>query len=260
MSSGFRSLAVVVIIGLGYAGCGLPSIPFLAAPVNPDIETPTTLSPILSFQHNTENDQDDFRGYDLYYKIYADEDDAAIAADEQAIAATPQSPGPARLEQRGFVRAVVVTERDSSGQPFSITSDVFGDPLPHLPTSPTASSISYRLNLRDVPSDGVALDRQDLVMTWDQGSGQGRGLRRRSQGSGFSGGRTSALASFWDRAGYQSADWDVQRMNLSSAVSAGLPDRIVIVCYALAYGIDGTDFSGYYSTPLRLREAILEFP
>ena len=241
-------------------GCGLPSIPFLAAPVNPGLATPTNLSPVLTFEHNPSNDIDDFRGYELYYKIYADESDPAIQTDEQAIAATPVSPGPARLEQRGFVRAVVVTERSDAGPVYAISGDRFGDDIPHLETSPTSTAISYEINLRDIPDDGISLDRQDIVVSWSQGGGTARGLRRRSERDGFTGGRTSELDSFWNRSAYDADDWDVERMNLQPAIdaSAGLTGRIVIVWYALAYGIDATDFSGYYSEALRLREAILD--
>lgn len=241
---------------LAAASCGLPTIPFLAGPVNPDAEGVNVENRILTFDHNTENAGDDFQGYELYYKLYDVGNITDIDADSNYISSGDGEPGPGRLEQRGFVRAVAVTERGFD-DPYPVNDILQGDDLPHLPTDPTTSSVEYRIDL----SDPLNADPDsDVIVTWSAAGGRARGFRRRSRRTDFGSDPTVTLDSFWDASGYDAADYDIVEMGLEDAVAGddsgdGTPDRFEIVFYALAYGIDGTTFTGYYSVPLRLEEA-----
>jgi hypothetical protein len=108
-------MAVIPAILLGLIACGLPSISTLEPPVNPrvsSIDSPGLQ--ILTFDHNPNNDFDDFKGYDLYYKLYPPAGSAAsssISADESYIETSPLDTGPWRLQARGFVLLLPVTIR-----------------------------------------------------------------------------------------------------------------------------------------------------
>jgi len=236
--------------------CGLPTIPFLAPPQNAGFSDTGGLNEenrALTFEHNPANDIDDFRGYDLYYKFYLDSQSDEITADTSFIDTTPTQPGPSRLTQRGFVRAIAVTERDTATRGI-VESVLTGDGIPHLPTSPTATPLEYLIDLTSTLGDDPDAD---VVVSWEAGGGRARGFRRRSISGDFGADPQSSLAGFWNRSTYRSFDWDLRQMNLGQTLEEDPPDRLVIIWYVLAYGIEGTDFSGYYSEPLRLDRAVI---
>ena len=72
---------------------------------------------VIRFAHASDNDNvDEFRGYELYYKFYTDDDDRLIVdqfqADDDFIRDSPRSPNPNRLRQRGYRR---IRARDATG-------------------------------------------------------------------------------------------------------------------------------------------------
>ena len=249
-----RGLLTAAAIAAFLVACGLPTIPYLAPPQNADSSGLNEETRVVTFEHNPDNDGDDFQGYELYYKLYTVDQRSQIDADANYIATTPVEPGPGRLQQRGFVRAVAVSERLSS-TPYSITEIIGDDQLPQLPTTPTASLVTYSLDL----SGPFAADPDaDLIVTWDQGGGRARGFRRRSVQSDFAADPRNSLDSFWAQTAYDPTDWDIQQMGLDDEIDQnGVPDRFVTIWYAIAYGVDGTSFSGYYSEPLRLDDAVI---
>lgn len=247
-----RTLGILLALVLGAASCGLPTIPFLDPPRDPGF--PDGGSPenrILTFSHNPNNDDDDFQGYELYYKLYTDDQSQLIDTDTDFIEATPRQPGPSRLITRGFVRAAAVRELTSvSPDTFSTLTS---DRPPHIPTDPTGATIEYRLDVRDRPN---ADPDADIFLSWTQGGEQRRGFRRRSDDNAFTADPTE-LKSFWNRSEYASDDWDISRMGLSDEIESETPARFNVVWYVLSYGIDGTSFNSYYSEPLRLSPAVL---
>jgi hypothetical protein len=249
---GVTALAIVAA-GVLITACGLPTIPFLAPPQNPGSSGLNEENTPLTFEHNPENDIDDFRGYDLYYKLYLDSQTDEIAADASFIDSTPTQPGPSRLTQRGFVRAVAATERNAADRT-TVETLLTGDGIPHLPTAPTATPIEYLIDLTGTLGDDPDAD---VVVSWEAEGGRARGFRRRSTAGDFGADPQSSLAGFWNRSTYLSTDWDLRQMNLAQTVATETPDRLVIIWYVLAYGIQGTDFSGYYSEPLRLDRALI---
>ena len=250
-----RGLLTAAAIAAFLVACGLPTIPYLAPPQNADTTGGANEETWnLTFEHNPQNDGDDFQGYELYYKLYTVDQRSSIDADANYIAATPVEPGPGRLQQRGFVRAVAVSERLSS-TPYSITEIIGDDQLPQLPTTPTASVVTYQIRV-SAAYDGST--DADVIVTWDQGGGRARGFRRRSVRSDFPADPRKSLDSFWAQTAYDPTDWDVQQMGLDDEIDQnGVPDRFVTIWYAIAYGVDGTSFSGYYSEPLRLDDAVI---
>ena len=104
---------LIVVCTAGLTACGLPTIAFLEPPDSPGVGGGNPENRILTFQHNPANDIDDFRGYEIYYKLYY-EDSTAVASDESFIEATPRRVGPGRLEARNFSR-VAPTRISSDG-------------------------------------------------------------------------------------------------------------------------------------------------
>jgi len=252
------SLAVGAVWSSGIlASCGLPTIPFLAPPQNADLsdDSPNEVNPILTFEHNPENAVDDFRGYDLYYKLYLLSQEDEIANDSEIIDSEPAPPGPSRLISRGFVRPVAVSERDASG---TETNEILTDDgVPHLPTTPSESPIDFRIDLRTGGDIGADPDA-DVIVAWDDRGGKARGFRRRSSNN-FGADPQNDLDSFWERAGYglendEVVDYDLPEMGFTPELLATPPDRLIIIWYALAVA-DTVEGGIYWSEPLRLPRA-----
>lgn len=243
-------------------GCGLPTIPFLPAPINPRIEGTNPENAELTFQHNPDADSDDLQGYVLYYKLYR-RGAAAIAADEDFIARTPTEPGSRRLEQRGFVRPVVTTIRNPGQGSYS---EVVEAPSPPLPLDPTANAIEFRLDLRlpgsretqayfDQDLNDNSFEQAEIVVTWQRGASIfQRGLRRRNVNTVFEPDPLDTFEGFWNGSAYDASDYDIARM---------IPDyaddpvtNFEIVLYAITQGSDAeNNFNAYFSEPLRLEPA-----
>jgi len=242
-------------------GCGLPTIPFLDPPVNPQAEGTNDENFVLTFQHSSNNDGDDFQGYDLYYKLYTEDQTQLIDSDSNFIETTPRQPGPSRLINRGFVRAAAVREKAPSQDSYQVLTS---DRSPHIPTEPTDSPIEYRIDVRSFPEETNPDADTDIIVSWNQGGERRRGFRRRSTDDAFSSDPT-ALQAFWNRAAYayttetaeDTVPYDLRQMGLQSEFESEVPERIRIVWYVLSYGIDPTSLQGYYSEPLRLTPAEL---
>ncbi len=247
-----RTLGILVALVLGSSSCGLPTIPFLDPPKDPGFDGGSPENRVLTFSHNPNNDGDDFQGYELYYKLYTDDQSQLIDADTNFIEATPQQPGPSRLITRGFVRAAAVRELQSLDP--ETFSPLTSDRPPHIPTDPTGAPIEYEIDLEDRTN---ADPDEDVFLFWTQGGEQRRGFRRRSDDNAFTADPTE-LKSFWNRSEYSPDDWDIARMGLSDEIEAEpQPDKFSIVWYVLSYGIDATTFGSYYSEPLRLSPAVI---
>lgn len=268
MSDRFLSSAIVAVVVLAAftaTGCGLPSIPTLEPPLNPrigGIDSPGLQ--FVTFDHNPNNDFDDFKGYDLYYKLYPPPSASAassITSDEAFIESVPKDTGPGRLQARGFLRLIPVTNR--SGDATSVASLITADVAPSLPIDPTDSSITFSLDLRETENrpDGsvdATVSETDLVAQWGTGGGvTARGFRRRNTTVIGVSRPDNVYESFWDAGSYDTTDYDISRMLGSTLDFTDFNDSLVIVIYAITYGIDGTDFQPYYSEPLRLNEATI---
>lgn len=105
-----RCLIVAHCIALS-SGCGLPQLFFLVPPTADSItNTPPEPSVPLAiqFSHNTLNNNDNFRGYSLYYKFYDHATNATgCRNDRNLITGDPVVLGLSRLESRGYRQIVL---------------------------------------------------------------------------------------------------------------------------------------------------------
>ncbi len=238
--------------------CGLPSVPFLWPPENPGLEGVANQA-ILTFQHNPNNDIDDFLGYDIWYKFYlttsAGED--LVRSDESAIDATPRSPGTGRLAQRGFRRAVALY-RNPDG---SLVS--YDDRRVHIDLGPIGNRFTLELDLRQPfqRDPDPAPEDAEIVVTRVDTETVISGLRRRHTTTSITdpGSADDGYPTFWNQNRIETGQHDIYNSDLVPTESD--TNELKIVLYALAVGIDRTDgtFRPFYSEPLRLEEAIIEF-
>ncbi len=253
---------------MGFSGCGLPSIALIEPPVEPGYAEGSLNSPgqqILYFRHNRENDVDDFKGYDLYYKLYPPDttDSSTLTNDENDIESIPRETGPGRLQARGFLRLVAVTNRDDSGE----TSFIIGDTVPHISLGPASSSITFSVDVREpINRPEGSIDRTvkdaEIVVSWDYNGTRSRGFRRRNSTDSGTSQPQDVFRGFWDGSGYSGSDHDISRMFPSNSFDLGgegfnNSNQLNLVLYAITYGVDGSSFQRYYSTPLRLPQAII---
>lgn len=256
-----RTLRILLVVG-AIAACGLPSTTFLGPPQLPG---QTSLGPPtarrLYFSHNSDNDIDDFEGYDVWYKLYATDGngEALLANDEAFIESTPRPPGSGRLQTRGFRRAIAI-KRNSNGTPSR-----FDDNAPHIQVGRTDSAIVFELDLRPPvsrPDPVPSPDQAEIVVIRTDSGSYLSGLRRRNTSAttvtdplGESGFHT-----FWNPARYASADLDVYTGLLQSGGET--PGDLIFVLYVISVGLDrsGATFSRFYSEPVRLDSAQITFP
>jgi hypothetical protein len=251
-----------------YSGCGLPSISVIEPPEDPGYAQGTLNAPgqqILYFRHNRDNDVDDFKGYDLYYKLYPPDGStvsSALEADEAYIESSPRDTGPGRLQARGFLRLVEVTNRDNGG-----SSIVTGDSVPHISLPPTSSSVTFFLDVREPvnrPENSIDRTAEDaeIVVSWDYNGSRSRGFRRRNSTDSSTSQPRNIFEGFWHGPAYGTGDYDINRMFPSGTFDPGgegfnSSNHMNLVLYAITYGVDGSSFQPYYSVPLRLSRAVI---
>ncbi len=223
-----------ILLFLTLAGCGIPSVSFIAEPI--------PLSPrgnTLGFRHDTENDNEDFQGYELYYKIYNANDTSSIDGDRSFIEGA-DTPGTGRLTSREFLRMV----RTDSGAP---SGNGLDDP-PMLPVS------SGR---RDDPFE-VAVDfsqAASTVVVTNPGESEEE-VRLYRQSVLIPEQSAESFDLFLDPAGFQYTtpgesgnDADLELM-LDEPYDPVIQYRTTV--WAIAYGVDATDFQRIYSLPVYL--------
>lgn len=243
-------ICVVAATGAFLFSCGLPTISYLAPPLNPSFDGVNEENYILQFEHNPDNDTDDFRGYEIYYKLY-EPDAALIDSDESYIESTPTTSGPGRLEARHFLRAAPTISAINGAE--AIVTD---DTAPSIELSPTGTVIEFELDLRTPNTRSLADDDTHIIVSWtEEGDTHTLELRRRSTEDSSVGSPLDDYDGFWDEPEYADDDYDIAQM-ISGGVSSPV-GKLVIVLYVLTYGIDATDFNPYYSEPVRLEPATI---
>ncbi len=107
----------VLLIFFFFISCGLIGpVPFLEAP------TMEVLGNRIKITHNTKNNVNDFIGYDIYYKLYANDstvDEERIKSDIKSIQ-TETAPGINILESSLSFRKITLYKDET---PFSVISD-----------------------------------------------------------------------------------------------------------------------------------------
>jgi len=241
------------VLTLVVSACGLPTISYLAPPTALSPDGINNENSILRFTHNGENDGDDFRGYELYYKLYL-ETDTSIDTDETEIEETPRETGPGRLEANDFVR-LAPTQITINGE---LPATVTDDSAPLLPLEPTGTAVEFSLDLRTPDTRNLSDENTHIVVTWTDGSNDiALELRRRSTSPTSVSDPLNDYEGFWDGPSYLASDYDTAQMFNTANPLPSPPGRLVIVLYVISYGIDANDFNPYYSEPVRLEPAVL---
>lgn len=200
-------------------GCGLQRTVFLYPPKEGTIETNLT-DGITTFEHNWEENPSEFRGYEIYYKLYGTEQDEKINQEEDSIL-DPDTQARPRLEALDFVRL------RSQDEPRA-------RPLIAIPFDKRGDSVTITLNFSGVREGNSAFfeweaedgdsERGDLVRTPEPGD----------------------YEEFSNDSGNYSSDQDDVDNNAGSAGSG--PQ---LVAYVLAYGEDFQELTSVYSFEAR---------
>ncbi len=140
-------LAVSALLG---TGCGLPDPYYLSPPV---VTVASTLDYKFQLQTTDRTAEPEFRGYELYYKIYAS-DSAAQA--EQNVGGT--DPGVSALTAKGFMAATrgLAYQPPSGGLAADASADTRTAPL--LPIAPSDRSSSFTIIINFNPALGVTYE------------------------------------------------------------------------------------------------------
>lgn len=217
------------------SSCGVPTVTFIAEPI---YRTPTGST--LRFDHNTANDTEDFKGYELYYKIYNGADPSSEIDGDRSYIEGAETPGTSRLLLRDFLRMV----RTDTGTP---SGTGLLDP-PMLPVSSGQRDNAFTVSVAfatgqdpvvvDNPGEGasVRLYRQNVLLQEQNAATTFEGF---SQTSEFN----------YDPNDSNNNDADLARM-LNTTYDNLKTTRVAVA--VIAYGIDATNFQRIYSTPIFL--------
>ncbi|SIP99944.1 hypothetical protein SAMN05920897_102153 [Alkalispirochaeta americana] len=243
------TVAAVLLVWLGagwFGSCGLPTTEYLAPPRAPGADSPGTDGTILFFSHDTDNNNNFFLGYDIWYKLY-NESTGTIDSDEDFIERTPRPPGTTRLSQRGFRRAVALRP-----------GKTYDDDAAHITKGDVSGNSRFYLDLRDPDLRGNqegALERETEI---ELRGGDSEGLlvarlRRRhvlrpQELGGDITDHDTGAAGFWNASRYAASDHDVGQ---AVAQTGNAGDTLYLVIYVIARGRDA-NFQPFFSEPLRM--------
>ncbi len=227
-----RLCGVLAASALLWAACGLPD-PFYLSP--PAVTTTGTL--VYSFQLTStdRSAEPDFRGFELYYKIYADPGSAAADAGWGG-----GDPGPSLLIQKGFL-AVCRGPSVQPAPPGGLSADTSADAriLPLIPIAPGDRSSSFPVQINFGPVTG---DTSTNFSYTSPSTGQPvvQQIDRHVNVSAGSGCKPFTFGA----ANYVSTDPDI------SAVFSNIQGGIIYVgVYVLSYGIQNLS-TPIYSSPV----------
>lgn len=222
-----------------FLACGIPSVGFVAGPPEDSVggESLETL-PEITFEHNADlNDTDDFKGYDLYYRLYDDraDNDTTYEDHRDEILADPPTPGTSRLERNGYRRVVSAAETTVDGQVpplMEVSPDLKDDELDVvlsfalIPADPAEATATLRAGTESAGSEPLELARS----VEQEGSQEPKGFLLGT---------------------YQDGDEDVDK--ITRPIETVIDDEsLYVALYALGYGIDGLTFQRLYSEPVFL--------
>lgn len=230
-------VAVIMLSGF-LAGCGVESVAFIAGPESDRVEVDAEVGQIRFLHNEDDNDTDEFRGYELYYKFYADTDsdcgDTEPCGEDRAyVEEEPLQTGPSRLLGRDFSRMIY---EPSPGE------------RPNVPISQEETGSEFEIAI-DLSSFGQETQR-DAIVSWNESERPlKRGVTAETSQTDYK--------SFIERADYDDEDADVQ-----SAIDGPTPEETVealinngnlyLSVYTLGYGIDPGSLQALYSEPVYL--------
>lgn len=259
--SGRWFMASALALVLLMSSCGLPVLIFIAPPlVERSPEPPTR----YFFAHNPENTGADFQGYDLWYRIYREDDQDVMRGDTDAIEREPVPPGISRLEARRFRRVAA----------FRPGEELFNPILPAVPLAPSATrGIEFFLDFGANTSQDISPENLEILVRRESTQSNGdeespviSTLRRRNIDDPPSSER-SVFAGFWDRASYLQAGetesdgeggsgttQDIHFEVPSPEEQPDFPGDLRVILYAIAVGTDPSSLTRIYSEPRRISD------
>ena len=223
-----------------FVACGIESTPFIAGPKPDEIDLiPETGTDRIEFLHNdNDNDTDEFRGYDLYYKLYEDEDGLceagdACRSDRDNILSNPVQTGPSRLLSRAYRRLV---PENSPGQ---------------IPNVPVSNGIKGNEFTVDIDLTGGGASDNAFTATWPDATVT---LNRRVSEGG-------TYKRFLDGGNYVDEDDDVDHSAITNDITDVINDgNLYLAVYALGYGVDPGSLQALYSEPVYLGYVPVDIP
>lgn len=235
----FVAAATFVVATLMLAACGIESTPFIAGPKSDEVDlVPATDTERITFLHNeNDNDTDEFKGYDLYYKLYEDEDGLwgceagdPCRSDRDYILNDPVQTGPSRLLGRNYRRLV---PGNSPGQ---------------IPNIPVSNGIKGNEFVVEIDLTGGGPNGNAFTANWPDDTIT---LNRRvSQGGTYN--------RFLEEAAYENTDDDVGHItsNISDVTDS---NNLYVSVYALGYGVDPGSLQPLFSEPVYLGYVRVDF-
>ncbi len=236
-AAALRAVMLVAAVIL-FSACGIESTPFIAGPKTDEVDlVPATDTERITFLHNeNDNDTDEFKGYDLYYKLYEDEDGLwgcepgdPCRSDREYILNDPVQTGPSRLLGRDYQPLV---PGNSAGQ------------TPNIPVSNGIKGNEFVVEIDltgDEVTDAFAAIWPDDTVALNRGVSQGGTYKR-----------------FLDEAVYENTDADVT--HITADISEVISDNnLYISVYALGYGVDPGSLQALYSEPVYLGYVRVDF-
>lgn len=128
-----RIIFLLICISSITLSCGIKTYPYLAPPEDGGIEEPLEGEKIFSFTNYTENNENYFLGYELYYKFYsADIDDTLFESERELIELTPTYE---KVTSLGFKRVYNIL-------------DIYGRPLIPVNEELYDQSVSIEIDFR----------------------------------------------------------------------------------------------------------------
>jgi hypothetical protein len=212
--------AATFILSCILSGCGLEAYVYIHPISTDDVKSDKWIG-YYQFRHNTENDLDEFLGYEIYYKLYA-EGSATILEDRKALEDLTYIGTESSITNRGFVRLRFKGKDDGKKPLLSIssgqrsTSWVFKldfSPLTQTPQKPPV--------FRWLKTDGVTEEEDSSILL--------RAARKED-----------LEEETFEPDQFYSTDPDVTRMNVEEVVNERRTLSVVFCVAAFGRDVDGT--------------------
>ncbi|MFW6368157.1 MAG: hypothetical protein ACOCZ9_00335 [Spirochaetota bacterium] len=202
------------------AGCGLQRTVFLYPPEQSSIESDLT-DGIVSFEHNTDNLPEEFRGYEIYYKLYGEDQNEKIDEEESSIL-DPDTQALPRLEASDFVR---LRRKD---EPLT-------RPLVDIPFDERTDSVVITIDFSGVSDGSSAVFERET----EDGETVSRDLVRTIE------------SGVYEEFTGDSEDYNTDEHEDIDDDAGENPDILQLVAYVLAYGEDPQELTPVYSFEAR---------
>jgi hypothetical protein len=229
--------ATLVAATVLFVACGIESTPFIAGPKPDEVDFVLETARITFLHNENDNDTDEFKGYELYYRLYEDTlgvgcgENASCEADYNYILNDPVQTGPSRLLGRDYRKMV--------------KNDAPGD-IPNIPVSNGNKGSEFEVDI-DMTAGGP---QTAVIAEWPDGPVE---LNRAIPTQGNPG----IYKSFLVRDEYVTGDNDVDHM-ANDILDVINNDSLYAAVYALGYGIDPGSLQSLYSEPVFLGYVRLE--